>query len=139
MKKTTQAQAMRGFDTPEQAQDSATSPRIDTLQFRDRADNLSWKLDNLMELVNLSAAGADARRALGKIKASPHTGEEVQAILKTAAPWEELEEHAGDVLHYVACQLNEVNDEFTENLYSLARLSSPSEAAQAATQEGGAA
>ncbi len=130
MTTTTQAQAVRGASAP------ATSS-INTLPYRDRADDLSMKLDNLMEVVKLMAFTAETRRALARIQASPYSREVLKTVINSAVPFEGLEDNTGDVLHYVAGQLDEFNREFTENLYGLARVSSPSEATT--VQEGGAA
>ncbi len=89
-----------------------------------QADEISLKLCNLTEIVKLAAFAAEARRTLEEIKNVMHYRPEMQKVIKdgvlNASNWSELEDNTGDVLGYVARQLEKVNDDFTQNLYGLA-------------------
>ena len=119
MTKTTQAQAVRGLDTPEQNQVSVTT--LDTTT----ADVLSLKLYNLTEIVKLAAFAAEARRTLSGIQDVMHYRPEMREAItnnvNSSANWSEMSDNTGDVLHYVANELQDVNSEFTGAVYALAR------------------
>lgn len=134
MKKTTQAQAVRGFDTPEQSSAIEAARKI---------EDLSFKLHNLAEVVKLAGFSAEARRTLSAIyslaQVLPEVGQNITQCVNAPDAWRDRHDNTGDVLFYVADELDSIRDGFEDSRAALVRLSSPSEAAQAATQEGGAA
>jgi hypothetical protein len=140
MKKTTQAQAVRGASMP------ATSPvtlthRLAVKAATERAEVISLKLYGLTEIVKLAAFAVEARRTLGGIQHVMPDHPKAQAAINDNVPystnWAEMDNNTGEVLWYVSMQLEEVNGDATKNVYALARVASPSEATTA--QEGGAA
>jgi hypothetical protein len=137
MAKTTKAHGVRGARTPEQE-------AIATVHAATRkAEALSSRLDHLTEIVKLAAFAAEARRTLTAVYDVMHFIPNMKEVISNcAAPanqWSSLEDNAGGVLVYVAMELQDVNNDFLEQAYDLARLSSPSEAAQQAAKKGGAA
>lgn len=85
---------------------------------------ISLKLQNLTEIIKMAAFAAEARRTLGEIQDVARLMPDFKTTLKdeTSNPnaWSELEDNTADVLDYVARQLQEVNGQFTTNLYDLA-------------------
>jgi hypothetical protein len=140
MSKTIQAQAMRGFVTPEQAQAQASAREAAAQAAMRKADALSLKLDNLTEIVKLAAFAAEARRTLtavyGVMRFIPNMEEAIQSGAKPMNNWSSLQDNTGDVLVYVAAELEEVNTDFIEHAYSLAI---PSEADSVTVTKGGEA
>ncbi|ABM37952.1 hypothetical protein [Polaromonas naphthalenivorans] len=91
----------------------------------DKADDLSLRLYNLTEIVKLAAFAADARRTLAGIREATQYRPEMQKFIDSvpaSSNWLVHECNAGEVLSYVACQLEEVNTGFTDGTYSLSRL-----------------
>jgi hypothetical protein len=92
-----------------------------------QSDEISQTLDNLTEIVRLAAFAAEARRTLVGIDNTLHYRPEMKQIIRdsvlNAAQWSEMEDNTGEVLFYVARQLEKVNGDFTENLYDLAHPS----------------
>jgi hypothetical protein len=114
--------------TPEETlADAATS----------KADELSLKLNNLTEIVKLAAFASEARRTLEGIdsimKHSPEMRAVVNASVDTSSNWKAMEDVTGNVLSYVAQELDAVNRDFTQTVYDLAN------AANATEKKGGAA
>jgi hypothetical protein len=88
---------------------------------------ISMMLSNLTAMVKLAAFATEARRTLAEIDNALHFRPEIQKVVhdyvSNSAQWAVLEDNTGDVLSYVARQLEKVNDDFTENLSDLARSS----------------
>ena len=141
MTKTTQAQAMRGLDTPEQ--DGASARQLAAQDANDKSEALAGKLDTLMGIIKLAAFAAEARRTLTAIYGIAHFIPSMkETISNCAAPannWSGLQDNTGDVLVYVAMELEDVNKAFTDHAYDLARVSSPSAAGSVTVTKGGAA
>lgn len=133
MAHTTQAHGVRGFATLEQV--SASAREAAAQEANRKAEALSGRLDNLTAIVKLAAFAAEARRTLTAIYGvMPFIPNMEKAISNCASPvnqWSSLEDNAGDVLVYVAMELEDVNNDFLEHAYDLARVSSPGEAATA--------
>lgn len=114
--------AQAGISTPEQDQtaiialaDAATT----------HADALSMKLYNLTEIVKLAAFAAEARRTLTGIESVMHYRPEMREAITTSVPassnWNDLPDNTGDVLHYVAGQMDDMQDDLLKGVYDLAR------------------
>ena len=91
----------------------------------DKADDLSSRLNQLTEIVKLAAFAADARRTLVAIQEATHYRPDMQKVIDNvplAHNWLTHECNVGEVLSYVADQLEEVNDGFTDGVYGLSRL-----------------
>ena len=84
-----------------------------------KSGEISSTLYHLTAIVRLAAFAAEARRTLTGIDDALHYREEMQVIIRgsvlKSAQWAMLEDSAGQVLDYVACQLEKVADDFTEN------------------------
>ena len=89
-----------------------------------KANDLSLKLYQLTEIVKLAAFSAEARRTLKGIENAKIYRPEIEKVIADAVTasnnWLEMEDATGNVLAYVARQLDEVNGDFTQNLYDLA-------------------
>ena len=100
---------------------------------KSKADALSMQMYNLIGIVKLAAFAAEARRTLDAVANLADCRVEIkQAIadsVSAMAEWRERDDNAGEVLDYVARQLDEVRGEFTDTVHDLAR----------AKQNGGAA
>lgn len=92
-----------------------------------QAVEISMMLSDLTAMVKLAAFATEARRTLAEIDNALHFRPEIQKVVhdsvSNSAQWSALEDNTGDVLSYVARQLEKVNDDFTENLCDLARSS----------------
>ena len=92
----------------------------------DKADDLSLQLNRLTDLVKLAAFAVEARRVLGEIHEAKSRQPELDKANMKAVPasnsWLTMDDNAGEILSYVAVQLEKVNDGFTDNMYSLSRL-----------------
>ena len=90
-----------------------------------KADALSMQMYHLIGVVKLAAFAAEARRTLDGIRDLTDCHVEVkQAIdgsVSAMSDWRERDDNAGEVLDYVARQLDEVRSEFTETVHDLAR------------------
>ena len=91
-----------------------------------KADVLSLKLYHLTEIVKLAAFSAEARRTLKGIDDATFWRSEMKGFIEDAVSasnnWLELDDATSNVLAYVAGQLEEVNVDFTQNLYDLAAV-----------------
>ena len=91
---------------------------------RSKADTLSLQMYNLIGIVKLAAFAAEARRTLDAIRDLAHCRADVKQAIEdhVSAPsdWRERDDNAGEVLDYVARQLEEVNSEFTDAVHGLA-------------------
>lgn len=89
-----------------------------------KVNDLSLKLYQLTEIVKLAAFSAEARRTLEGIENAKafHPGMEkaIAGAVQSANNWLEMEDATGNVLVYIARELAEINDEFTQNPYDLA-------------------
>ena len=103
------------------------------------ADDLSFKLLNLTEIVKLAAFAAEARRTLTAINslscALPDMGDTVRQCVNSPRAWMDREDNAGQVLLYVADELESARQAFEESRDALALAASPSPSAK----NGGAA
>jgi 2-C-methyl-D-erythritol 4-phosphate cytidylyltransferase len=122
MKKTIQAQAVRGLDTPKQDDTNiVTVADAATL----RAEALFDKLYNLAEIVKLAAFAVEARRTLTAIHDTTTYRPEMRGVITNNVPnslnWSEMTDNAGDVLNYAGGEIDKVSVEFTDTVYSLAR------------------
>jgi hypothetical protein len=126
MSKTTQAHGVRGLFTPEQA--SAANGKSEALASR---------LYGLTEIVKLAAFAAEARRTLTEIYVM---NEPIQNCAVPSDNWSNLQDNTGDVLVYVAAELADVNNAFTDHNDELVRLLfSPGEANSVTVTKGCAA
>lgn len=84
-----------------------------------KSGEISSTLYHLTAIVRLAAFAAEARRTLTGIEDALHYREEMQEVIRgsvlKSAQWATLEDSTGQVLDYVACQLEKVADDFTEN------------------------
>lgn len=89
-----------------------------------QSDEISLTLHNLTEIVKLAAFAAEARRTLAGIDNTTHYQSEMREVIRTSVSnsenWDEMEDSMGEVLTFVARQLEKVNGDFTKNLYDLA-------------------
>jgi len=94
------------------------------------ADDLSFKLGNLTEIVKLAAFASEARRTLTAIydlgKVLPEVGDNIKQCVNSPHAWSEQHDNTGEVLFYIADELESVRDALEENRAALARVSSPS-------------
>ena len=92
----------------------------------DKADDLSFQLNRLTGLVKLAAFAVEARRVLSGIHEAANYRPELEKAVMNAVPasnsWLAMDDNVGEVLDYVAQQLEEVNTGFTDSVYSLSRL-----------------
>lgn len=90
-----------------------------------KANALSMQMYNLIGIVKLAAFAAEARRTLDGIRdVTDYRVDVNQAIADSVSAmgdWRERDDNAGEVLDYVARQLEEVRSEFTETVHDLAR------------------
>ena len=91
-----------------------------------KADDLSLKLYYLTEIVKLAAFSTEARRTLRGIENvkcwRPETEKFIEDAVASSNNWTEMEDATSNVLTYVARQLDEVNTDFTQNVYGLAAI-----------------
>ena len=94
----------------------------------DKAEDLSLQLNHLTNLVKLAAFAAEARRVLSGIHDVANCQPELQKTIMRAVPasntWLGMTDSSGEVLNYVARQLDEVNAGFTDSVYSLSHVKS---------------
>ena len=92
----------------------------------DKAHDLSLRLDHLTGLLKLAAFAIEARRVLSGIheakKDQPVLAQAVTKAVPTSNTWLSMDDSVGEVLNYVARQLEEVNTGFTDSVYRLSRL-----------------
>lgn len=93
------------------------------------ADDLSFKLLNLTEIVKLAAFAAEARRTLTAMHslacALPDMGDTVRQCVNSPRAWMDREDNAGQVLLYVADELESARRAFEESRDALALAASP--------------
>lgn len=91
---------------------------------KSKANALSMQMYHLIGIVKLAAFAAEARRTLEGIRELADYRPEIkQAIadhVSAMADWRERDDNSGEMLEYVARQLEEVNGEFTETVHGLA-------------------
>lgn len=91
----------------------------------DKADDLSLRLNHLTGLVKLAAFAIEARRVLSGIHEAvsyrPELAQAIMAATSCSNSWRAMNDNSGEILSYVACQLEKVNTEFTDSVYSLSR------------------
>lgn len=91
----------------------------------DRADALSMRMYHLQNVVHLASFAAETRRALEGIENAMHFRPEMQQAIgehvKCVNSWMDRKDVAGDVLEWVAMQMDEVNNEMTEYMYEICR------------------
>jgi hypothetical protein len=89
-----------------------------------QSGEISRTLYNLTAIVRLAAFAAEARRTLVGIEDALHLRGQRQDVIRDSvlksAQWAFLEDSTGEVLDYVACQLEKITDDFTENCQDLA-------------------
>ena len=89
-----------------------------------KVNDLSLTLYQLTEIVKLAAFSAEARRTLKGIDNAKSYRPEMEKVIEDAVTasnnWLQMEDATGNVLAYVARQLDEVNGDFTQNVYDLA-------------------
>jgi hypothetical protein len=91
-----------------------------------KANALSVQMHHLIGVVKLAAFAAEARRTLDRIRevadCYPHFKQTIADHVPAMGDWQEREDNAGEVLDYVARQMDEVRSEFTETVHDLARV-----------------
>ena len=96
------------------------SAAVDTARF----DAISLTLCNITEIVKLAAFAAETRRTLEGIRNALHYREEMQEVIRgsvtNSSNWTEMEDPSGNVLDYVAVQLEQINDDLNKNFENLA-------------------
>ena len=89
-----------------------------------KVNDLSLKLNYLTEIVKLAAFSTEARRTLKGIDNAKAYRPEVEKVIagavQSSSNWLEMEDVTGNVLVYVARQLEEVNGDLMQNVYDLA-------------------
>lgn len=90
-----------------------------------KANALSMQMYNLIGIIKLAAFAAEAGRTLDGIRdVTDYRVDVKQAIADSVSAmgdWRERDDNAGEVLDYVARQLEEVRSEFAETVHGLAR------------------
>lgn len=96
------------------------------------ADELSFKLYNLAELTKLAAFASEARRTLTAIsdlaKILPEVGDNIKQCVPSPRAWSERHDNTGEVLFYIADELQSVRDALDTTLSALKRETVGSEA-----------
>lgn len=108
----------------EQDHDEATS----------KADDLGMKLYGLTQVVKLAAFAAEARKALVSLDAAFEHRPKVRDDLHNhahLANWSEMPDASSDALQFIAQELEQANEEFTNLSYRLATRLREHEQAQA--------
>jgi len=89
----------------------------------DRADALSMRLYHLKNVVHLASFAAEARRTLEGIESATHYRPEMQSAIsehvEAANTWSCSKDVAGEVLDWVAKQMDSLNEEMTEYMYEI--------------------
>lgn len=88
------------------------------------ADDLSLKLFQITEIVKLAAFAAESRRVLEGIRNVAHYRPEMQKVIEDSSKcpntWTEMDDSTGNVLDYIARELEDINTAFVEAVYDLA-------------------
>lgn len=91
----------------------------------DEVDRLSLKMFRLQEIVKLAALASESARTLNEIRGAitfkPETQEYLSKNVRAMTSWQDREDSTGEVLAYVAEELDELNTQFTNLAYSKAR------------------
>lgn len=89
----------------------------------DRADALSMRLYHLKNVVHLASFAAESRRTLEGIESATHCRPEMQSVIsehvEAMNTWACRKDVAGDVLEWVAMEMDTLNDEMTEFMYEI--------------------
>lgn len=90
-----------------------------------KADDLGMRLYGLTQVVKLAAFAAEARRTLTGIEDALEWRDKVRDDLRNhihqMTAWTETRDTASDVLEYVAGEMAQTMEEFTDLSYRLAR------------------
>ncbi|MEJ5896349.1 hypothetical protein WIT60_05765 [Aquabacterium sp. G14] len=98
---------------------------LDASNHNAEVDRLSLKMFYLQEIVKLAARASESTRVLQGIKDALSVEPEAKELLGTKVraihSWEDREDSAGEVLAYVAEELDDINSKFTWLAYNKAR------------------
>ncbi len=93
--------------------------------YTDQVDALSLRIYHLNNVTQLAAFAAEARRALGAFEVITEGRPEMQAAIgaemKYPNAWRDYDDVSGEVLQWVARQLDGVSTEMTDAAYSTAK------------------
>lgn len=91
----------------------------------DEVDRLSLKMFRLQEIVKLAALASESTRILNRIQDviafKPEAQEYLNKNVRAINSWQDREDSTGEVLAYVADELWELNQEFTDLACSKSR------------------
>ncbi|MBH1957541.1 MAG: hypothetical protein I8H70_02485 [Burkholderiales bacterium] len=89
------------------------------------ADDLSFKLGGLLNIVKLAAFATEARRTLNSFDALarvlPEVEDNILKFVSSPTHWKHMDDNAGEVLEHIANELESTRDELDATLPELKR------------------
>lgn len=99
------------------AKANSTDTRTQDQKHNDEANRLSMKMCYLGEIVKLAALAAESTRTLSDIHDAlafmPEAKERLSEQVRAMSSWQDRENNTGEVLAYVAHELESLNERFS--------------------------